>query len=232
MNLSNVKYPAYPLITCDPFFSVWSPYDELNEGSTRHWTGALHPMTGIIVIDGVTKVFMGSLKHNPNANPINVETIKQNDVKVTPLKTIYTFSDDSVELEVTFMTPLIPDDLKLLSRPVSYISYKIRSIDSKTHNCLVYIDASALLAVDKAYESVTFHKTDISVCCGRGEKDILAKSGDDQRINWGYLHLAAPSGRIGAVNEWTKVQTYCGAESVSVISYKDRMGRRVSRFIL
>lgn len=214
MNLSNVKYPAYPLITCDPFFSVWSPYDELNEGSTRHWTGALHPMTGIIVIDGVTKVFMGSLKHNPNANPINVETIKQNDVKVTPLKTIYTFSDDSVELEVTFMTPLIPDDLKLLSRPVSYISYKIRSIDSKTHNCLVYIDASALLAVDKAYESVTFHKTDISVCCGRGEKDILAKSGDDQRINWGYLHLAAPSGRIGAVNEWSKVQTYCGTESV------------------
>lgn len=214
MNLSNVKYPAYPLITCDPFFSVWSMCDKLNGENTRHWTGALHPMTGIITIDGVSKVFMGSLRHNPNANPINVETIKQNDVKVTPLKTIYTFSDDSVELEVTFMTPLIPDDLKLLSRPVSYISYKIKSIDSKQHRCSVYIDVSALLSVNKVGESVRFDRTDLSVCCGRGKADMLKTSGDDHRINWGYLHLAAPAGRLGAVNEWKKLASLRRFENI------------------
>ena len=214
MNLSNVKYPAYPLITCDPFFSVWSMCDKLNGENTRHWTGALHPMTGIITIDGIPKIFMGRFRHNPNSCPLDFELIEQKEVKVTPLKTTYIFADTSIELEVSFMTPLIPNDLKLMSRPVSYISYNIKSIDSKQHRCSVYIDVSALLSVNKVGESVRFDRTDLSVCCGRGKADMLKTSGDDHRINWGYLHLAAPAGRLGAVNEWKKLSSFRSFEDI------------------
>lgn len=214
MNLSNVKYPAYPLITCDPFFSVWSMCDKLNGENTRHWTGALHPMTGIITIDGIPKIFMGRFRHNPNSCPLDFELIEQKEVKVTPLKTTYLFADTSIELEVSFMTPLIPNDLKLMSRPVSYISYNIKSIDSKQHRCSVYIDVSALLSVNKVGESVRFDRTDLSVCCGRGKADMLKTSGDDHRINWGYLHLAAPAGRLGAVNEWKKLSSFRSFEDI------------------
>lgn len=214
MNLSNVKYPAYPLITCDPFFSVWSMCDKLNGENTRHWTGALHPMTGIITIDGIPKIFMGRFRHNPNSCPLDFELIEQREVKVTPLKTTYLFADTSIELEVSFMTPLIPNDLKLMSRPVSYISYNIKTIDSKQHRCSVYIDVSALLSVNKVGESVRFDRTDLSVCCGRGKADMLKTSGDDHRINWGYLHLAAPAGRLGAVNEWKKLSSFRSFEDI------------------
>jgi hypothetical protein len=32
--------PAYPLFVKDPFFSIWSGSDKLNEGNTMFWTGA------------------------------------------------------------------------------------------------------------------------------------------------------------------------------------------------
>ncbi len=204
MTLSNIRYPAYPLITVDPFFSVWSMNDNLTDDYTRHWTGTAHPITGIITVDGETKIFMGKLLHNPSKSFLNPYAIKQTSVEVTPLKTNYIFCDDKIELTLSFITPLLLDDLKLLSRPVSYINYKIRSVDGKEHKCSVYFDFSALLAVNKPDEDIMLGKTDYSVFCGRGNNDMLTTSGDDHRINWGYLHLAAPNGRLGFTNDEKK----------------------------
>lgn len=204
MNNQNQRYPAYPLITCDPYFNVWSMCDTLNGENTRHWTEKFHPMTGIVVVDGIPKVFMGRMYHNPQKSATGPRNIEQKSVTVSPLKTVYVFEDEKIELEVSFVTPLLPDDLMLLSRPVSYISYTVRALDGREHDCTVYIDIGAIMAVNTPDEKVRLGRSDISVYAVCADEHILEKSGDDVRINWGYLHLAAKSGRTGFIDDWMK----------------------------
>lgn len=52
MNKMEFRPGAVPLITVDPYFSIWSVNDKLYEGATRHWTGRRNPMTAGIILDG------------------------------------------------------------------------------------------------------------------------------------------------------------------------------------
>ena len=35
---TDLRLPSVPIFVNDPYVSFWSPYDELNAGSTRQWT--------------------------------------------------------------------------------------------------------------------------------------------------------------------------------------------------
>ena len=53
------KAPAYPLVVHDPYFSIWSFTDKLNESTTKHWTGTDHSLIGILNVDGKSYKFLG-----------------------------------------------------------------------------------------------------------------------------------------------------------------------------
>nr|WP_067054321.1 glutaminase family protein [Mucilaginibacter sp. L294] len=341
-NAQATKAPAYPLITHNTYFSVWSFTDDLNESTTRHWTGKNQSLLGLIKVDGETYRFMGKapvsyrtvvadgetkpytvkfteskpadgweaadfndkswktgtapfgddpkmvktvwksrdlwvrrtfiynkstpvnklilkLHHDddaevylngekinisPGANgdllPVEIKgnvadklkngenvlamhcvntgggawldagfadelkpvtnpdlkLAKQTGVTINATQTIYTFTAGKTDLQVTFTSPLLMDNLNLLSRPVTYISYSVKANDSKTHDVKVYFGASADLARTKPNQPVIAQKyiqNQLSVLkAGTKEQPLLQKKGDDLRIDWGYLYVAAP----------------------------------------
>ena len=59
---NNLRLPAVPLLTNDPFFSYWSPYDKLTDGVTRHWSNIEKPINGLLRVDGKAYRFLGTGK--------------------------------------------------------------------------------------------------------------------------------------------------------------------------
>ena len=48
---ASLRAPAYPLITHDPYLSIWSMGDELNGSPTKHWTEKDQSLTGVLQLD-------------------------------------------------------------------------------------------------------------------------------------------------------------------------------------
>ena len=288
-----LRAPSVPLITSDTYLAIWSPYNELNEGNTEHWTAATHPLLGALRVDGKVYRFMGKDKENLEVilpmtnderweakytlsqpasswmqaqfddagwkkgkaafgtkdmkyistewntediwvrrsfdlqqdltndkiylryshddvfelylngeklvatdyswnNDVTVELSAsakaklrkgtnviaahchnttggayvdfglfrenkqisnfkepaiQKSVDVLPTQTYYTFTCGPVELDLVFTAPLLMEDLDLISTPINYISYRVRSLDKKQHDVQVYIETTPQLAV-------------------------------------------------------------------------------------
>ncbi len=183
------RVPAVPLVAHDPYFSVWSMADKLTDEPTKHWTGAQQPLTGLVRIDGKAFRFCGT-------NPVDFPVLAQVNNEITPTRSIYTFEGDGVRLKVTFLSPQLPDDIEVMSRPVTYITFEPSSLDGKTHRVAVYFDADARLAVDSADQVVQAERAEIkgmdSVRVGTTTQPILKRKGDNLRIDWGYAYLSAP----------------------------------------
>jgi hypothetical protein len=184
--------PSVPLVACDPYFSIWSPADKLTEADTVHWTGKPHRLTSLARIDGKPFRVMGT-------SPTTVPALPQTDLQVLPTRTIYTFAGAGVKLTLTFMTPALPDDLMIYSRPVTYLTWNASATDGKTHKVEGYFDASAELTVNTGQQAVVHsqkHSGDLELLeIGSKDQPVLAKKGDDLRIDWGHLYVAAPKSR-------------------------------------
>jgi hypothetical protein len=186
---AELRPPAVPLVACDPYFSVWSCADKLTDDITRHWTGKANSMSSLIRIDGKTYRLMGP-------EPKNVPALTQLGVEVLPTRTIYTFGGAGVQLTLTFMTPALPEDLDVLARPVTYLTWECWSGDNKNHAVSLYFDNSAEWVVNDPQQNVVWSPETVTgldvLRFGSKDQPVLAKRGDDLRIDWGYLYTAAP----------------------------------------
>lgn len=330
--------PAYPLVTHDPYFSIWSFGDKINEQPTTHWTGNDQSLVGLIKVDGKVYRFLGSnpknyvdvlssAEKNPyqvkvtETNPGNgwqdgnfddsawrsekapfgdnrqaatrwdsqdlwyrrefdlkntrfedlflklhhddnvevflngekiyeregwnnqfdyfqipasaksklkkkgnllaihvkntaggryldagivevkkpkasIEVAQQTSLDFTATQTKYTLKCGGVDVDLTFTSPLLMDNLDLLARPVSYVSVKTAPNDGNEHKVQVYFGASSTIAANVVSQEMTAESgaTDELqfLKAGTKEQPVLEKKGDNVRIDWGYMYVAVP----------------------------------------
>lgn len=186
---SALRAPATPLVVHDPYFSIWSMSDHLTDSATRHWTGAPQGLTGIVRVDGKSFRFLGR-------DDRNVPALEETGRTITPTRTIVTLQNAAIELEICFFTPAFPDDLRIMARPVTYLTWMVHSRDGAQHDITLYFDADAAIATDTRDQLVVWsrdHVPGLSLLrVGTQDQHILRKSGDDVRIDWGYFYLAVP----------------------------------------
>lgn len=176
-----MRLPAYPLITIDPYMSIWSKSDLLYDSDTELWCGIKKRLTGTLTIDGKAYAFMGKTK---------LPVIKQTDLTVTPFTTKYVFENDKVKLTVFFWTPLILEDLHTLSLPCSFIDYSVEAVDGKEHSITVSLSAGEEFAYNKLphiSEKTAIEENEIAYAkIGRKHQNPLSKSGDAVAADWGF----------------------------------------------
>ena len=192
--LAPLRPPSVPLVSCDPYFSIWSPGDKLTDVNTTHWTGKPHRLSAVVRIDGKEFRVMG-------VEPAALPALPQTSLEVTATQSIYTFSDQGLALRLAFITPALPDDLDILARPVTYVQATAKSTDGKPHPVELRFTASGELATNTPKQLALAAKLPgvegLTVLkAGSKEQAILAKRGDDIRIDWGYLYLAAPTASV------------------------------------
>ncbi len=196
LSAETLRPPAVPLVTHDPYFSIWSEADTAYSKWPSHWTGSTQALGGMIRVDGVAQRFLGQM---PEAEPV-----EQKSVTVHPTRTVYEFTSGGVGLMVTFLSPLLPHDLETFARPVTYVTTTVKSLDGKAHEVSVYFDASAETAVDKAEQKVTWAKVDVPglkvAAFASEEQAVLKKAGDNLRIDWGRFLLAGPESASVSMN--------------------------------
>ncbi|QIX00304.1 hypothetical protein AMS68_005821 [Peltaster fructicola] len=141
---SPLRPPSIPLAVRSPYLSAWQQAgaDGGNGGYLAgqwptFWRGQVTGWTGMIRVDDSNYVWLG----NPAVTSPLVEQVA---FEYTSTRSIFTMNVGSkVGMNVTFLSPVEPDDLLRASLPYSYLEISVYSLDSAQHNVSVYTDISA-----------------------------------------------------------------------------------------
>jgi len=197
------RLPATPLVSSNPYFSIWSFSDHPGADWPRHWTGSIQAMVCFARIDGKNYRLLGNTHSEVPVMEMKAKTI-------TPTRTIFTFEQSGVRILLTFTNPMLPDDLVLLSQALTYITWNMEPTDGKIHELDLYFDASAEMVVNSHEQEVTWSRPRLAgldiMQMGTSAQEVLKKAGDDLRIDWGWLYIVSPA-------EQKAASVICGANA-------------------
>ncbi len=188
LSSTTLRPPAVPLIVNDPYLSVWSDATRLTDDVTRHWTGTANSLVSLIRIDGATYRLMGN-------DPSSVPAMPQVNLEVLPTRTIYDFDNGHIHVTLTFMTPLLPNNLDAFAQPVTYLNWSVHSVDGRSHMVQIYDSTSSELAVNTTDQVVQWSRQTVgpltALDVGTTTQTYFSPAGDGVRIDWGYAYAAA-----------------------------------------
>lgn len=149
----------------------------------------------------------------------------QKSVQVLPTQTFYTFACGPVELDVVFTAPLLPEDLDLVSTPINYISYRVRSTDKKDHDVQIYFETTPQLAVNDLSQNVVSEyivkNGKAYLKTGTIDQPYTIRASDGVRIDWGYAYLTSGDG----VNAMLNIGDYFGMKNAFIETGKLLSGK-------
>ena len=194
--------PAVPLVTFDPYMSIWSEHNNLANHPTVYWDHRRQNLISLIRIDGKAYRLMGG-------EPQLSDSLHQISVDVQPLKTVYIFQGHGVRVRLSFLTPRIPGDLAALTQPVTYINWTVQATDGQSHQVEIYYSTSSAIAVNHSAEKIVWARKHfgplVALKCGTPNQNYFDISGDPVGLDWGYIYTAAPA--ASSLNAFIPVKT-------------------------
>ncbi|ORY68717.1 uncharacterized protein BCR38DRAFT_455604 [Pseudomassariella vexata] len=142
---SPARPPSIPLAVRAPYLNSW-----LNVGSdggnggylagenswARFWNQQITGWVGLVRVDGTAYTWMGA----PEVQP---QVVDQTEFSYTSTRSTFIMNvAGKISMNITFMSPVTPDDLKRQSLTFSYLDVAVQSIDGSTHDVEVYADVS------------------------------------------------------------------------------------------
>jgi hypothetical protein len=141
-----------------------------------------------------------------------IQQARQNSVDVMATSSYYNFTCGPVNLDVVFTSPQLIDDFDLISTPINYISYQVKSTDGKNHKVQFYVSTSAQLTVNEMGQPTISEIEKVNgvnyLKAGSEEQNVLGRSGDLISIDWGYLYIPAINGEISMSSPLTTEATF------------------------
>lgn len=132
----------------------------------------------------------------------------QKSVDVQATQTHYRFKCGDVELKLTFTTPYLLNDLKVLSQPVNYISYQAKALDGKEHDVAIYFEVDPHKTFRAGQTTQIYEKDGLVLMKTGRENQKLWVDKEKDAPGWGYLYLGTKDEVTYAQGDAAEMRTH------------------------
>lgn len=189
-----LRAPSIPIITIDPYTSIWLPSDRLNDCDTVHWTGKDMPIRVYANIKDKEYILLGS--------DGKTEKAEQKSIDISAMTTTAEFKAGNAEITLKFTAPMFLDDLKMLSRPVNFLS-----VESNLEDVIIKVSVAEEICQEKRRQAeMVIDKFCLdggieTISMKSEQQPVLLRFGDDVRIDWGCFYLSCE----GAQSDYKRI---------------------------
>ncbi|XDG04405.1 hypothetical protein ABKA04_004020 [Annulohypoxylon sp. FPYF3050] len=186
-SFSPARPPAIPLAVKGPYLNSW--LDVGSDGGDGgylagrwpvFWSQQITGWAGFIRVDGTAYNWLGA--------PPGADLVNQTEFSYTSTRSSFVMNvADKVEMNITFLTPVTPNNLTRQSLVFSYLEVAVSSLDGATHDVQLYADVSAEWASGDLNAIIEWdHNSADGVAYHQFERqDQEPMSETNQQPNWG-----------------------------------------------